>query len=163
MGIITSYSKLFGGALAELSASMLNGKHDNINLVTFGKPNVFFKGFKKPMTLDNQISCVQGSDMVARVPRLCYGPSKSQTMLYFSNAGPDHINPSKDIRVEDRGGLKDRITDHMMDGYKDRLNEFLEEQENQKNQDNKVVQIKKDKGLDRKDLEKLANELFTND
>ena len=34
-----------GGALAELSASMLNGKHDNINLITFGKPNVFFKGF----------------------------------------------------------------------------------------------------------------------
>lgn len=118
-----------GGALAELSASMLNGKHDNINLVTFGKPNVFFKGFKKPMTLDNQISCVQGSDMVARIPRLCYGPSSSQTMLYFSNNGPDYIDPSKDVRAADRGGLRDRITDHMMEGYKERLKEFLEEQE----------------------------------
>ena len=118
-----------GGALAELSASMLNGKHDNINLITFGKPNVFFKGFKKPMTLDNQISCVQGSDMVARIPRFCYGPSSSQTMLYFSNTGPDYINPSKDARVADRGDLKDRIADHMMDGYKERLKLFLDEQE----------------------------------
>ena len=83
-----------GGALAELSAAKLNGKHDNINLVTFGKPNTFFKGFKKPMTLDTQISCVNGSDAVARIPRLCYGPSKSQDMLYFSNGGVDYINPS---------------------------------------------------------------------
>jgi hypothetical protein len=108
---------------------MLNGKHDNINLITFGKPNVFFKGFKKPMTLDNQISCVQGSDMVARIPRFCYGPSSSQTMLYFSNTGPDYINPSKETRVADRGDLKDRIADHMMDGYKERLKLFLDEQE----------------------------------
>ena len=84
-----------GGALAELSAAKLNGKHDNINLITFGKPNVFFKGFKRPMTLDTQISCVQGSDMVARVPRLCYGPSISQDMLYFSNTGGTFINPQK--------------------------------------------------------------------
>ena len=93
----------------------------------------FFKGFKKPMTIDNQISCVQGSDMVARIPRFCYGPSSSQTMLYFSNTGTDHINPSKDFRVADRGGLKDRIADHMMDGYKDRLKQFLENQDKKDN------------------------------
>jgi len=81
------------------------------------------------MTLDNQISCVQGSDMVARIPRFCYGPSSSQTMLYFSNTGPDYINPSKETRVADRGDLKDRIADHMMDGYKERLKLFLDEQE----------------------------------
>lgn len=149
-----------GGALAELSASMLNGKHDNINLITFGKPNVFFKGFKKPMTLDNQISCVQGSDMVARIPRFCYGPSSSQTMLYFSNTGPDYINPSKDTRVADRGDLKDRIADHMMDGYKDRLKEFLDEQETQAK---KIVQMNKDKELARKELEDMADEMFIKD
>ena len=92
-----------GGALAELSAAKLNGKHDNINLVTFGKPNTFFKGFKKPMTLDTQISCVNGSDAVARIPRLCYGPSKSQDMLYFSNGGVDYINPSSYLRKKDQG------------------------------------------------------------
>ena len=144
-----------GGALAELSASMLNGKHDNINLITFGKPNVFFKGFKKPMTLDNQISCVQGSDMIARVPRLCYGPSKSQTMLYFSNAGPDYIDPSKDIRVADRGGLKDRITDHMMDGYKDRLKEFLREQKKENYPQKKdVSKCEEDLLISKNDLSK---------
>jgi pimeloyl-ACP methyl ester carboxylesterase len=117
-----------GGALAELSAAKLNGKHDNINLITFGKPNVFFKGFKRPMTLDTQISCVQGSDMVARVPRLCYGPSISQDMLYFSNTGGTFINPQKSFRIADRGGLKDRVTDHYMEGYKTSLTRFLEEE-----------------------------------
>ena len=124
--LITGHS--LGGALAELSAAKLNGKHDNINLITFGKPNVFFKGFKRPMKLDTQISCVQGSDMVARVPRLCYGPSKSQDMLYFSNTGGTFINPEKSFRIADRGGLKDRVTDHFMDGYKNSLTRFLEEE-----------------------------------
>ena len=120
-----------GGALAELSAAKLNGKHDNINLVTFGKPNTFFKGFKKPMTLDTQISCVNGSDAVARIPRLCYGPSKSQDMLYFSNGGVDYINPSSYLRKKDRG-IKDRISDHFMEGYKERLIQFLKDQKNGK-------------------------------
>ena len=142
--LITGHS--LGGALAELSASMLNGKHDNINLITFGKPNVFFKGFKRPMTLDNQISCVQGSDVVARVPRLCYGPSSSQTMLYFSNAGPDHIDPSKEIRDADRGGLRDRITDHMMEGYKERLKIFLDGQDNVKPINEEVEKIMEARG-----------------
>jgi hypothetical protein len=118
-----------GGALAEMSAAKMNGKHDNINLITFGKPNTFFKGFKRPMKLDNQISCVNGSDMVARVPRLLYGPSKSQTMLYFSNTGPDYINPSKDTRRADRGGVADRVADHSMSDYKKRLKEYLDDQE----------------------------------
>ena len=120
-----------GGALAELSAAKLNGKHDNLNLVTFGKPNVFFKGFKRPMKLDTQISCVNGSDAVARIPRLCYGPSKSQDMLYFSNGGVDYINPSSYLRKKDRG-IKDRISDHFMEGYKERLTQFLEDQKNGK-------------------------------
>lgn len=120
-----------GGALAELTAAKLNGKHDNLHLITFGKPNTFFKGSKKPMTLDNQISVVNGSDAVCRVPRICYGPSNSQDMLYFSNGGVDYINPSKYLRKKDRG-YKDRISDHFMDGYKERLTKFLEDQKNGK-------------------------------
>ena len=84
------------------------------------------------MTLDNQISVVNGSDSVARVPRLCYGPSKSQTMLYFANSGADYINPSNYMRRLDRG-VKDRIADHFMDGYKTRLDTFLERQKEAKN------------------------------
>jgi len=131
------------GALSEISAAILmqenkkrskKGNKDiykNINLVTFGKPNVFFKGFKRPMKLDTQISCVNGSDAVARIPRLCYGPSKSQDMLYFSNGGVDYINPSSYLRKKDRG-IKDRISDHFMEGYKERLTQFLEDQKNGK-------------------------------
>jgi hypothetical protein len=118
-----------GGALAELSAAKLWKKHPNLNLVTFGKPNTFFKGFKRHMKLDNQLSCVHGSDLVARVPRLCYGPSKSQTMLYFANCGVDFINPDKITRKEDRGDLEDRLTDHFMEGYAKRLGAYLKEQD----------------------------------
>ena len=66
--------------------------------------------------------------MVARVPRLCYGPSISQDMLYFSNTGGTFINPQKSFRIADRGGLKDRVTDHYMEGYKTSLTRFLEEE-----------------------------------
>jgi len=116
-----------GGALAELSCAKIHKKHPNLNLVTFGKPNTFFKGFKRPMELDKQISVVQGSDMVARVPRLCYGPSVSQTMLYFANTGDDWIDPDAYFRKNDRS-IRDAISDHMMDGYAERLKQFLKNQ-----------------------------------
>jgi hypothetical protein len=133
-----------GGALAELSAAKIWKKHPNVNLITFGKPNVFFKGFKRPMALDNQISCVQGSDMVARIPR-----------LYFSNSGPDYINPDAHMRKVDRiaGDLKEHITDHMMDGYEQRLDNFLKKQDEQPNTDEILNREEK------KELEKMANEL----
>jgi len=141
-----------GGALAELSAAKIWKKHPNVNLITFGKPNVFFKGFKRPMQLDKQISCVQGSDMVARIPRLCYGPSKSQTMLYFANSGMDYIDPEKALRKTDRkgGAIAERITDHMMDGYEERLNMFLALQDEMPNED------------ELEELEKMADEVEIN-
>ena len=116
-----------GGALSEITAAILERSgHQNVNLVTFGKPNVWFKGSKRRMILDNQISVVNGSDSVAKIPRALYGPSKSQTMLYFSNTGFDCIDPSRDTRRADRGNLKDGISDHFMDGYKKRLDAYLE-------------------------------------
>ena len=141
-----------GGALAELSAAKIWKKHPNVNLITFGKPNVFFKGFKRPMQLDKQISCVQGSDMVARIPRLCYGPSKSQTMLYFANSGMDYIDPEKSLRKTDRksGAISERITDHMMDGYEERLNMFLRLQDEMPNEG------------DLEELERMADEIEIN-
>lgn len=121
-----------GGALAELSASKLQSsskfgkKHDNLNLITFGKPNVFFKGFKRPMKLNRQISCVSGSDIVARIPRYCYGPSVSQSTLYFANDGSDHVNPDSRFKREDFMSAKtDLISDHFMEGYQKRLNQYL--------------------------------------
>jgi hypothetical protein len=158
-----------GGALAELSAAKLWKKHPNVNLITFGKPNTFFKGFKLPMKLDKQISCVQGSDMVARLPRLAYGPSKSQTMLYFANSGMDYIDPEKSLRKTDRkgGAISERITDHMMDGYEERLNMFLALQDEIPNEDElKKNQSKKKKteefkisDEEIKEMNKLLNEV----
>jgi len=122
-----------GGALAELSVAKLTGKHPNLNLVAFGKPNVFFKGFKRPMELDNQISCVRGSDLVATIPRFFYGPSKSQTMLYFANSGKDYISPAKAFRKKDRK-VAGAMSDHLMGGYIERLEAFLDNQIKAKNE-----------------------------
>jgi len=116
-----------GGALAELSVAKLNGKHPNLNLFAFGKPNVFFIGFKRPMELDKQISCVYGSDFITTIPRFLYGPSKSQTMLYFANSGEDYIDPDKAFRKKDRS-LKRLVSDHFMGGYMERLEAFLDNQ-----------------------------------
>ena len=94
----------------------------------------------------------QGSDMVARIPRLCYGPSKSQTMLYFANSGMDYIDPDKALRKTDRksGAISERITDHMMDGYEERLNMFLRLQDEIPNED------------ELEELERMADEIEIN-
>ena len=118
------------GALAELSVAKLTwGKHQNsnLNLVALGKPNTFFKGFKRPMELDTQISCVHASDFIATIPKFFYGPSKSQTMLYFSSSGEDYINPDKEFRKKDRR-LSSVVSDHFMEGYTERLRAFLDNQ-----------------------------------
>jgi|TARA_B100000287_G_C20668294_1_gene792507 hypothetical protein len=115
-----------GGALAELAASKLHKKHKRASLCTFGKPNTFFKGFKRPMKLTRQVSCVSGSDIVARIPRFCYGPSVSQTILYFANDGKDHVNPPAELKRDDFMAAKtDAISDHFMEGYQKRLTAYF--------------------------------------
>ncbi len=157
--LITGHS--LAGALSEISAAILmqenkkrskKGNKDiykNINLVTFGKPNVFFKGFKRPMKLDTQLSVINHCDSVARLPRLCYGPSTSQRVLYFGGNGLNHIDPSKEFKKEDRklGEIKERATDHYIDNYKKRLKDFLEEQDKILNED------------EIKELNKMADEV----
>ena len=141
-----------GGALAELSAAKLTGKHPNLNLVAFGKPNTFFKGFKRPMELDNQISCVCGSDLVATIPRFFYGPSKSQTMLYFANSGQDYINPDKAFRKKDRRVAR-AMLDHLMPGYTERLDAFLGHQVKAKTIEAMIIEE------ETKELNKLLDEV----
>ena len=140
-----------GGALAELSAAKLTGKHPNLNLVAFGKPNTFFKGFKRPMELDKQLSCVHASDLIATIPRFLYGPSKSQTMLYFANSGEDYIDPEKAFRTKDRR-LSGIVSDHLMEGYTERLETFLANQAKPKEE----LVISKEEALE---LNKLMDEV----
>ena len=116
-----------GGALAELSAAKLYKKHKNLSLVTFGKPNTFFKGFKRPMKLKGQLSVVSGSDVVSRIPRLCYGPSVSQTIIYFANNGDDFVNPPAELKKRDfMAKTTEAISDHFMPGYEERLFNYIE-------------------------------------
>ena len=79
------------------------------------------------MELDKQISIVCGSDMVALIPKLCFGPSSSQTMLYHANSGSDYIDPAKSLRNDDRS-ITDAVSDHFMAGYTERLDFFLKNQ-----------------------------------
>ena len=101
-----------------------------IDLIAFGKPNLFFKyqrskkaqlafpGFK------TQLSVVNSSDVVARVPRLGYRPALNQTQLWF---GPDcdMIDPETSVKRE-HWDLSSSITDHGMDGYCSRMTTFCE-------------------------------------
>ena len=124
-----------GGALAELSAAKLYKKHKNLSLVTFGKPNTFFKGFKRPMNLKGQLSVVSGSDVVSRIPRLCYGPSVSQTIIYFANNGDDFINPPAELKKRDfMAKATDAISDHFMPGYEQRLLAYIQNEAKKKRQ-----------------------------
>jgi len=79
------------------------------------------------MELDKQISCVHASDFITTIPRFFYGPSKSQTMLYFANSGEDHIDPDRAFRKKDRT-LRSLVSDHLMEGYTERLEAFLDNQ-----------------------------------
>ena len=106
-----------GAALAELSAHCCQDFTD-LSLVCFGKPNVFLARSKQSMThLQVQISFVSGSDVVTRIPNLCYRPDKNQTMVYFDNDGRTIINPERDY-VKTDFGLGDSVSDHSMDGYR---------------------------------------------
>jgi hypothetical protein len=114
-----------GAALAELSAHCAQDFTD-LSLVCFGKPNVFVAGSKQRMNhLQQQISFVCGSDVVTRIPKMCYRPDDNQTMVYFDNDGRTIINPERDYVKED-WGLGDSVSDHSMDNYRDLVvNDFL--------------------------------------
>ena len=78
------------------------------------------------MNLNGQLSVVSGSDIVSRVPRLCYGPSISQSLIYFSNNGDDFVDPPAELKKRDFMEEKtEAISDHFMGGYKERLNKYL--------------------------------------
>jgi len=107
-----------GGALAELSAHCMSDFTD-LHLVTFGKPNVFWKSNETTMAhLKTQLSFVQGSDIVSRIPRYFYGPDTGQSLVYFSNTKMVCINPDRDYMRGD-WSISDAVSDHDMVSYKE--------------------------------------------
>jgi hypothetical protein len=148
-----------------LGGVSLHKKHNRLSLVTFGKPNTFFKGFKRPMNLVRQISLVSGSDVVARIPRLCYGASVSQKMIYFANNGKDIVNPTVEFKKKDFMRNKgEAISDHFMPGYEQRLCNFIEnigKKKRQSQTSTKSVAAKGESGLtkeEERELKKLIGE-----
>lgn len=124
--LITGHS--LGGALAEISAGLLKSKRETVHtwFISFGKPNVWLKGCDPDMTyLDAQVSVVNCSDIVARIPKQMYGPSRTQTMLYFGADDNDYINPSKDLLVKELKTV-DWFSHHLMPQYHERIEQMLD-------------------------------------
>lgn len=121
--ILTGHS--LGGALAELSSPFVVDHDAPVHQVTFGKPNVFFKTSEARLGhLKTQLSIVSGSDVVARVPCILYGPDPGQDILYLANDGNDYMNPAKDFMRKDFDPC-DSLSDHSMGLYTERLESLL--------------------------------------
>ena len=120
-----------GGALAEASVLMLKRElFKHIDLYAFGKPNLFAKFQRdKQAQLDfpafkRQVSVVNSSDVVARVPRIGYRAALNQTQLWFGPKGRDVINPVAPLKKRE-WEISESIKDHGMDGYCLRMEAFL--------------------------------------
>lgn len=126
--LVTGHS--LGGALAELSCLFLRDYPQPVSLVTFGKPNVFAKPRAARLQyLRDQISVVAGSDAVARVPAIGYGPDLGQTMLYLATKGEEaHWIPemtdaySRLVRAD--WHLNECRDHHMIVEYRKRINRY---------------------------------------
>lgn len=123
--VLTGHS--LGGAMAEASALALEGHKAPLHMTTFGKPNLFFRPqHTKLAHLATQVSVVLGCDLVARIPRILYGPDAGQTMLYLANDGNDYVNPLAEFRRRDWEWDLDIIRDHALAGYRERIHHLLE-------------------------------------
>lgn len=123
--ILTGHS--YGGALAELSALFLANYPGPVSLVAFGKPNVFFNpGIPRLQYLRDQVSVVSGSDPVARIPALMFGPDPGQAMLYLATTDsmdywiPDMTPDMRQIIRYDRD-LGGAISHHSLYEYRARF------------------------------------------
>lgn len=123
--IITGHS--LGGAIAERMCMDLAGCKD-VHMITFGKPNLRFKPKKALLThLKTQVSVINGSDIVPRVPRYFYGPDPGQDVWYFPNKGQPYYERYSLARAkmyEDWSPL-DTASDHNMNDYRENIRSEL--------------------------------------
>lgn len=121
--LITGHS--LGGAAAEQTRAVLAKAGWDVDMVTFGKPNLWFKALSPPVENGGYlISVVHGSDVVARIPRYAYRPPYYQNMLYFGNDGNDVWDPDIAHRRADWSPF-DLASDHSMLAYKARMENFI--------------------------------------
>jgi len=127
--IVTGHS--LGGALAEISILYLMRKgFKNVDLITFGKPNVFAKWQRGKQARLNgegfkvQLSVVNGSDVVARIPRIGYRAALNQTQLWFAE-NEDFVDPTPEMK-KDQWEMFSSVSSHDMSKYCERVDDFLE-------------------------------------
>ena len=117
-----------GGASAEVSAHLCREFRD-LHLIALGKPNVFSR-FKKCLMdhLLTHYSLVHASDLVTRIPRIGYRPSRGKNLrqLFFSNTGKDYLNPTRKLKL-DEWSMANSVEDHSVTTYRQRTTAFCNE------------------------------------
>lgn len=119
-----------GGAVAGLVAVGLQASaklygQGNVRLITFGQPRFSTSSNIKAVLQGEYIRVVNGSDVVARVPKLGY--THGGTELYLKNGKGYCIDPDAFEKFIDRATAwqHDRVTDHGMAGYVRALQRIL--------------------------------------
>ena len=116
-----------GGACAEISALLFQG--NDTHLITLGKPNTMSK--IRSVRLDHlqtHYSVVNGSDLVARIPRIGYQPPTSKVLrqLWFSDSGKNFINPETSFKREEWSAAES-VSDHSVSEYVERMAGFCKQ------------------------------------
>lgn len=111
-----------GGSVALLIAVWLQSRQSvqeraHVDLFTFGQPRVSNETHIRAALPGRYIRVVNGSDVVARIPKLGY--SHAGTLIYIKNGKGYCVDPGAVDRFLDRLATwqHDRVTDHMMPGY----------------------------------------------
>lgn len=125
MTLVTGHSR--GAAIAERFVMDLQFMKE-LHMVTFGKPNLRFKPQKALLRhLKTQLSVVNGSDIVARVPKYLFGPDPGQDVLYFPNEGEPILERYSLARAVMREDWRpsDTASDHSMNKYRENVRSWI--------------------------------------
>lgn len=120
--IVTGHS--LGAAQGSLTLLYAQEKFPSVDArgYFFGKPRVYLKPGRRKFPDGKVVSCVCGSDLIARLPRYLFTAEK-QELFYLSSCGNNFMNPDTEF-VQQDFKLFDGILDHSMNTYLQRLKEI---------------------------------------